>query len=117
MPLPRHVDRHRAIRSPEAIAHSRARNCPQICLDWSLLRRLQAIVHMLHDDLAEDFARMDIFQPDIGVDCGLHVAVAEKSSDELVLAWAGLENESACGVPELIPSHSHPGLLINPFLT
>src|SRR5215813_11291307 len=69
---------------------------------------------MLHDDLAEDFARVDVFQPDIGVDGGLHVAVTEKLSDELVLARAGLENESACGVPELMNRHPQPGGLINP---
>src|SRR5262249_12723577 len=69
---------------------------------------------MLHDDLAEDFARMDIFQPDIGVDCCLHVAVTKKSSDELVLARPGLENESACRVPELMHCHAQPSRLINP---
>src|SRR5262245_18691948 len=69
---------------------------------------------MLHDDLAEYFARMDIFQPDIGVDGGLHVAVSEKLSDELVLARAGLEKESACGVPELMHCHPQSGHLMNP---
>jgi len=49
---------------------------------------------MLHDDLAEDFARVDIFQPDIGVDGGLHVAMAEELPDKLVLARTGLENEA-----------------------
>src|SRR5262245_5768523 len=69
---------------------------------------------MLHDDLAEDSARVDIFQSDIGVDGDLHVAVAEKLSDELVLAWAALEKESACGVPELVHCHPQPSRLVNP---
>ena len=68
----------------------------------------------MSDDLAEDFAGVDIFQPDVGVDGGLHVAVAEELSDELVLARAGLENESACGVPELMYCDPQPGRLINP---
>src|SRR5262245_59899555 len=69
---------------------------------------------MLHDDLAEDFARVDIFQPDIGVDGGLHVAVAEKLSDEFVLAWAALEMESACSMPKLVHRHPQPGCLVDP---
>src|SRR5262245_66206701 len=69
---------------------------------------------MFHDDPAEDFARVDIFQPDIGVDGGLHVAAAKKSSDELVLARPGLENESACRVPELMHRHTQPGRPVTP---
>jgi predicted TIM-barrel enzyme len=69
---------------------------------------------MLHDDLAEDFAGVDIFQPDIGVDGGLHVAVAEKLSDQLILTRTALENESACGVSELVHRHPQSGRLINP---
>src|SRR5262245_40349737 len=69
---------------------------------------------MLHDDLAEDFARLEVLQTDVGIDRGLHVAVAKKLSIELVLAGAGLENENACGVSELMHCHPQPGCLINP---
>ena len=61
---------------------------------------------MLHDDLAEDLARLDVLQADIGIDRGLHVAVTEKLPDELVLARPALEDESARGMPELV--HRHP---------
>src|SRR5262245_50178778 len=69
---------------------------------------------MLHDDLAEDFARVDVFQPDIGVDGRLYVAVAEKSPDKLILARPMLENNCACGVPELMHCHPQSSPLINP---
>ena len=65
-------------------------------------------------DLAEDFARVDIFQSDVGIDRSLNVAVAEKSSDELVLPGAALEDESACCVPELMHGHPQPRRPINP---
>ena len=72
----------------------------------SLLRRLQVIIHMLHDDLAEDFARVDVLQADVGIDRGLHVAVSEKLTDELVLTWSMLEDDCACGVPELVHGYA-----------
>src|SRR5262249_42586760 len=80
----------------------------------SLLRGLQLVIHVPHDEFAEDLAGADVLLPDVGVDCCLHVAMAEKLSDELVLAGAGLENESACGVAELMYCHPQPGRLINP---
>ena len=40
--------------------------------------------------------------------------MAEKSADELVLARTALENESACGVPELMHCHPQSGLPVNP---
>src|SRR5262249_309680 len=113
-PLPRHADRRRALRSPAASAGAWGRPWRPRGSGWSLIRRHQLIVQVLSDDLAEDFAGVDIFQPDVGVDGGLHVAVAEELSDELVLARAGLENESACGVPELMYCDPQPGRLINP---
>ena len=64
--------------------------------------------------MSVDLARVDILQTDVGVDRGLDVAVAEKLSDDLVLARAGLEKESACGVPELMHRHPQPGRLVDP---
>src|SRR5262249_23813254 len=69
---------------------------------------------MLHDDLAEDFARVDVLQADVGFDRGLHVAVAKKLPDDLVLAWPTFEKNCACGVPELVHCDPQPGSLINP---
>jgi hypothetical protein len=69
---------------------------------------------VLPDDLAEDFARADVLQADVSIHRGLHVTVTEKLADELILARSGLENESACGVPELMHCYPQSGRLINP---
>ena len=53
------------------------------------LRRLQLIVHMLHHDLAEDLARLNVLQADVGIDRGLHIAMTEDASDKFVFARPG----------------------------
>src|SRR5262249_54560793 len=76
-----------------------------------LFRRLQDVLHVLHHDLAENFARLDVLQADICSDRGLHVAVAENLSNELVLTWPALQDDCTGGVPELVHRHAQPGSL------
>lgn len=61
---------------------------------------------MFHDDLAEDLARLDVLQANIGIDRGLHVAVTQKLPDEFVRARPPLKNQSTGGMAELV--HRHP---------
>jgi hypothetical protein len=63
---------------------------------------------MLHDDLAEDFAGLDVLQSDIRIDRGLHVAVAEETPDQFVLARPALQNYGTGGVPELVHRQPQP---------
>ena len=68
---------------------------------------------MLHDDLAEDFARLDALQADIGAHGRAHVTMAENSSDQFVFARSAHENESTSGMPELMYRHPQSRCLKN----
>jgi hypothetical protein len=68
---------------------------------------------MLHHDLAEDLARLNGLQADIGIDRGLNAAVTENASDEFVLAGPALEDESRGGMPELVHGHAHSSRLVD----
>ena len=60
---------------------------------------------MLHDDLAENFTRLDALQADIGAHGRAHVTMAENSSDQFVIAWSAHEKESTSGMSELMYRH------------
>ena len=68
---------------------------------------------MLHDDLAENFARLDTLQADIGAHGRAHVTMAQNSSDQFVVAWSAHENESTGGMPELMYRHPQSRCLNN----
>jgi hypothetical protein len=70
---------------------------------------------MLQYDLAEDLARLNILQADIGIDRRLHVAVTENAPDELVLARPTLEDDSRRGMPKLMHGDADTSRLMDTF--
>src|SRR5262245_48097611 len=68
---------------------------------------------MLSHNRAEGLARLDAVEPDIGVHCGLHVAMAEEQPDQLVLARPMLKNECTSGMSELVHGHSQTRRLVD----
>ena len=70
---------------------------------------------MFQNDFAEDFASPDVVQSDVAFDGGLHVAVTEDLSDQLVITRMALENDGAGSMSELMYRHAQTGEFANPF--
>jgi hypothetical protein len=68
---------------------------------------------LLHHDLAEDLARLNVFEAGIRVDRGLHVPVSEKPPEKLELARSMLENDRSGSVAELVDRYAQPYLLLD----
>src|SRR4030088_1667011 len=100
----------------EPATHKSAGISDVLVAGWMISRSavLGLVTQVSHHDLAEDFARVDVLQPDVRIDCSVDTSVPQKLLDQHVLAWALPENEGTGCVPKLMHGHAHAGRVVDP---
>ena len=78
-----------------------------------LFCRQQILIDLFGDHFAEDRARLDALQADIGVDRSLHAAVREQLSQQFIFTGPMFEDDGAGSMPELVHRYPQSGCLVN----